>query len=516
MSGKCFFLILVFVFFSEPQFAQSVAKPQRKILKKAEKAFEREDFLNAYNNYTEYLKTDTGNYNAIYKSGLCLFNIDKTDTLALSYFQGSKIFVHAAHFYLGRIYQMQGKSEKALGEFYFYNSGKKPAEISDSLLNDCIKKCEEALLSESQKEFLNVKNLGPGINTSFPEYVPLLFDNKMFFTSRRPGSTGGALDPYGKYYEDVYVSEMINRAWTTPKPLDGKVNTQTHDACVALSPDGRELIFYRTDETLLAGDLYVTTWQNDEWTSPVKLGDEINSEYLETSACFSSNGNEIIFSSNRPGGIGGRDLYRVVRFLNGKYSLPVNLGPSINTEQDEDGPFVDPDNNALYFSSKGHTNMGEYDIFKAEFDAEKNAWKNVMNMGQPVNSANDDIYFFRQKNSSIGYFTSRRAGGFGDADIYEVDFSKSTMIIAYCRLEMPGSESLADLSGVNISLTDLKTGKLVGSYQPNRDYANLILLAVKDHPYQVKIVSDSHQTLTKDVTFNDSNKEVILSLTKQP
>lgn len=485
---------------------------------KADKAFKRADYLKAYSLYQDYLKADSTNYQVVYKSGLCLFNINKTDSLAYRRFFKIRAQVPEAHFYLGRILQMNENTEKALEEFYTYilTKNRNKESFPDSVVKQEIQKCERAIVERRQRDFFVVRNIGNKINTSFPEYVPLIWtlNGNLVFTSRRSDSKGGQIDAYGRYYEDIYISAKKDSTLEAPVPLSDSLNSPGHDACVAFSPDGNELIIYRTDETKLAGDLYMSRYKNNTWTAPVKLGSEVNSEYLETSACFSAYGNEIVFSSNRPGGYGGRDLYRVVKFLNGEYSLPVNLGPEINSQEDEDAPFLDFNNNTLYFSSKGHQTMGEYDIFMAEFDTGKDRWKHPVNMGQPVNSSNDDIYFVKQKDQAKGYFSSRREGGYGDADLYEVDFSGSTAMIAYCRI-LPADSGKLDPGEINVSLYDLKTGKLEGSYKPNPESGNMIILATKDHRYQLKVESGTYQVLTQEVSFNDKNKELILYLNKQ-
>lgn len=518
-NSKYIFLIVLTSFLVSFSFSQNPVKKQKQLLSKADRAFEKEDYLKAYHLYKDYLKTDSSNYHVIYKVGLSLHLINKTDTLAAPFFIASKKYIPEAHFYLGRLYQLQEKTQKALEEYYAYSlliRNQETFMISDSIVRGCIKTCETALIENRQRDFYVVKNLGNHINTIYPEYVPLIWNlnGGLVFTSRRPDSKGGLKDPYGRYYEDIYFSAKHDTNWSDAVPLSDKLNTETHDACVAFSPNGNELIIYRTDETKTAGDLYLSKYENQAWSFPVMLGPEINSEYLEASACFSAYGNEILFSSNKPGGYGGRDLYRVVKFLNGEYSLPVNLGPEINTEEDEDAPFLDFDNNTLYFSSKGHQGMGEYDVFKADFNPETNSWRHVQNMGQPVNSSNDDIYFMKEKGKPEGYFTSRRAGGFGDADIYEVDFSKSTMLIAYCKV-FSGDSSKVENSEVDISLYDAKTGVLEGSYKPSRETGGTIILAAKDRPYRLIIESEGYRTIEHSLIFTNTNKEVVFYLNKQ-
>jgi hypothetical protein len=490
------------------------SRESRRIFRQAEKRFERQDFLKAFHLYGRLIQSDSLNYQAYYKSGLCLFNISNTDTAALAYFIKAKKKVPEAYFYTGRIYHLRNECEKALEEFYYYKTINKGYVISNKGVDTWVKKCELFIKERSLKDNYTVRNLGSPINTPYPEYVPLIWkwNESLVFTSRRKDSKEGQMDPYGKFYEDIYVSAKApDGTWKAAVGLSDSLNTGTHDACVAFSPEGDELIIYRTDEQKTGGDLYTTRFNGSTWSRPIKMGAEINSEYLEASACFSAYGNEIIFSSNRPGGYGGKDLYRVVRFMNGKYSLPKNLGPEINTEEDEDAPFLDRNDNTLYFSSRGHVTIGEYDIFKADYNAETYTWQNVQNFGQPLNSTHDDIYFVKDDNRNAGYFTSRREGGLGDADLYEVNFSESDLVIVYCKLNLPEQDGQA-ISNLQLTLHKAKTGELAGIWNPSQNYKSIILLAVENERYELRVEGQGIQPLVKSITFIQSNKELRLDL----
>jgi hypothetical protein len=308
----------------------------QKDLKKANDAYERADFMTAFGIYSRLLQTDTGNYDIAFKAGVCLFGMNKMDTSAIKYFRKSSSKIPEAHFYLGKIYLLKEQPRKAMEELYQFKSVNTEENIENSEVNLLLRSCETAIKEESRKENYIVKNVGAEINSKYPEYVPLIWNvnGSLIFTSRRSDSKGGLKDPYGRFYEDIYVAQKVKESWQEPVSFSDNVNSQTHDACVAFSPDGNELIIYRTDEKQTGGDLYISKFDGEKWSTPQMLGPEINSEYLEASACFSADGDEIIFSSNRPGGLGGKDLYRVRKFMNGKFSLPYNLGPAINTELD--------------------------------------------------------------------------------------------------------------------------------------------------------------------------------------
>jgi len=517
-SKNIFKTFICFTFlFSQLSKAQEDANLRKKNLKVAEDAFERSDFLKAFNLYKEIIKYDTANYNAIYKTGFCLFAINKTDTSSTKYFYKAKPHVPECHFFIGRIYLLEGNARKALEEFYQFKSLNKEENISNLEVIQWINTCETAIREESKQQSLIVKNLGNLINTSFSEYVPLVWNvnGSLVFTSRRSDSKGGLKDPYGKFYEDIYVATKSGTGWSAPSSISDNINTSTHDACVAFSPAGDELLIYRTDEKQTGGDLYISKYDGTKWSVPEKLGPEINSEYLETSACFSSSGNEIIFSSNRPGGLGGKDLYITRKFMNGKYSLPYNLGANINSVEDEDAPFVDKNDNTLYFSSRGRNSMGEYDIFVSGYNEDLDRWGRAENIGMPINSTNDDIYFTKLDDKNIALFTSRREGGFGDADIYEVNFNESTQATIYCKFNTEKISDKKDLKDLQLSLYDSETGKLEGLFRPNKEYMTIVLVATINKSYKMIVEGAAVEPIISKTIFTGTDKELNIDLNKK-
>jgi hypothetical protein len=508
---------ICFVFIAKLSWSQQDANVRKKNLTAAEIAFEKADFLNAFNLYSNIIKYDTANYNAIFKMGYCLFSINKTDSSSFKYFNRSKSNIPESHFFIGRMLLLEGNAKKALEEFYYFKSVNNEKMILNTDVLQWISTCEVAIKEESRKQSLVVRNLGSRINSNFSEYVPLVWNvnGALVFTSRRADSKGGLKDPYGRFYEDIYIAQKTENGWVNPGPLSENINTTAHDACVAFSPSGTELIIYRTDSKQVGGDLYISKYDGEKWSIPEKLGPEVNSEYLETSACFSSSGNEIIFSSNRPGGFGGKDLYITRKFLNGKFSLPRNLGPDINSPEDEDAPFIDKNDNTLYFSSKGHNSIGEYDIFHSEFNNENESWGKAENIGMPINSTNDDIYFIKLDDKDLALFTSRREGGFGDADIYEVNFSESTQTMVYCTLNTEKIINKTELKDLQLSLYDLGTGKLEGIFKPNKEYMTMVLLATVNKPYKLIVEGNSIEPIINKTIFNAGQKEMTIELHKK-
>jgi outer membrane protein OmpA-like peptidoglycan-associated protein len=243
-------------------------------------------------------------------------------------------------------------------------------------------------------------------------------ESMIFFTSRRPTTTGGNRNPLDMmYFEDAYWSIKRSKIWLPAKNIGKPINTVGHDAVVGIAPDGQTLLLYRDDNS---GDIYWSKQKGDNWTRPNAFPEPINSKYQESSAAFSYNGNRIFFVSNRPGGYGGKDIYYCDRAKNGKWGKAVNLGNTINTFFDEIAVFVQADGKTIYFSSEGHYGMGSFDIFKSVYENGK--WSEPENLGYPINSPDPDVFFSIGASGRNAYFSSNREEGMGDQDIYKITF----------------------------------------------------------------------------------------------
>ncbi len=271
---------------------------------------------------------------------------------------------------------------------------------------------------------ITIINMGPVINDEYNDFSPVISvdENALFFTSRRlrSDSTNANLvdDRDGQYYEDIYVSyRNRNGEWQDPELLSINEPSQ-HSATINVSIDGQELYIYKDNDG--GGDIYQSALVGETWSYPEKLSSDINSSYWETHSAKSADGNTLYFVSDRPGGYGGRDIYRCVKLPNGQWSKALNLSPKVNTQYDDDAPFIHPDGKTLYFASKGHNSMGGFDIFSTQIDSQGD-WSVPENIGYPINTVDDDVFYVTSADSRRAYFSSDREGGYGRKDIYMVE-----------------------------------------------------------------------------------------------
>jgi hypothetical protein len=235
-------------------------------------------------------------------------------------------------------------------------------------------------------------------------------------------------------------------------------------------------------------------------------------EYLETSACYSKDGNLIFFSSNRPGGFGGKDLYYIRKLPNGKWAEPFNLGPAINTPYNEDAPFIHPAENILFFSSEGHTNMGGYDIFKSRFD-ESAVFAEPTNMGSPVNTVDDDIFFVLNTDASMGYLSSERQGGYGSQDIYTVYFPENHIPLNVYNIHV-FDESGAVINDIEIVITNMEKKAVFGTYKSNPRTGKVMVITPPKITYRIAIQASGFDSYITNMSF-DTENELVFTLTRQ-
>jgi WD40-like Beta Propeller Repeat len=512
-----YLLLALISLFSFKALGQSNTREFRKLLWQGNNDFEIGDYLNAKNAYEKAFIIDTASSELNYKLGICNFSIKKFRTVAKANFDKvNREDYPEVNYYLGILNHLNEKFETAVACFNAYQSAKGEKEHSAKEINDLIIKCYTAqLLGSNKNTSIQIENIGPVINTEYPEYVPLIpADEKfMIFTSRRKNEVHSKQNAYGEYYEDIYSTQKNGASWSAPQMLDTFINTATHDACTGLSADGEKLLLYRTSKDLKSGDILESKFISGAWTKPLPLKLNVNSsEYIESSACYSMDNDIVFFSSNRLGGYGGKDLYYVKKLPDGNWGIPRNLGAEINTEYNEDAPFVDALGNTLYFSSEGHTNMGGYDIFKAHFD-EKGYFDAPLNLGSPINTVNDDVFFVLNPDSSVGYMSSERQGGYGGQDIYKIYFNDNKALLKVYNVYAK-DESNTIIKNIEIFLTDPETNLVYGRYKSNSNSGKLIIISRPDRVYKATVQALGFETKVEEQFSLKTSEEINFTLKK--
>ncbi len=424
-----FFLLVSFLSFGQSSYSVS-NKDKAKYLE-AQHKMEEYDFNGAIVLYKELISSNPDDYELYVDIGYCYLNTSERYE-AISYLEKAvnyyrdenkmkKTKSQEATFLLAEAYYLNymfDEAEKTLTELKNYSNKNQKKIIDDKLL-----KCAYAKEQVNNPRGFTVMESSI-LNSTYPDYCPTitLDQSKIYFTSRREGSLGNEKEYDNYFFEDIYSSDYVNGTFSKPINLGIPVNTEGHEATSSVSPDGKELYIYRSTFKD-PGDIYISKYEGNAWSMPVRLDDPINTKKNETHASLSPDGKTMYFTSDRNSGEGGLDIYTVQLSDDGTWKDLKNLGTTINTEFDEEGPFVSPDGSTLYFSSKGHKNIGGYDIFKSTMQ-EDGTWSTPENMGFPLNTVDDDIFYVPTNDPSVAFYSSKQYSGVSSiyvVQVYEFD-----------------------------------------------------------------------------------------------
>jgi len=351
-------------------------------------------------------------------------------------------------------------------------------------------------------------NLGPGVNSPYSDFGPIITPdgNQLYFTSDRPGGKGG---------QDVWFCKRVNGQWEEAENLGAPINTPGNEGPDSFSISENALYFTACDREFGKGgcDIYVSYRLEDKWSIPENLGGPVNTEHNESNASISSDGSFLIFTSDRPGGKGGNDLWMAERgemiqklmpgfSTKGRWKEPENLGPGVNTPEWEGVGFLMPDNATLYFSSRGHGGKGLADIFRSVYKGEE--WSEAQNMGDIINTSRDDIYFTLPGSGDLAYFSSDSSGGLGKEDLYSIPIP---LIIPECKLVVLRGRVADAESGkpikASISVKDPDTGETLARSESAADNGSFHI-AVETSRLTLEVSGEGHETYEETMEIEEN------------
>ncbi len=435
MKSVFYFLVLFVLLIS---FALPVAgsneKPGREEKKKFRKSMrliDKGQFRHAEANLLELWKADSNNLEYNYELALLYFYDLKKSEQAHRFFLKVKDIVGnpddypELHYYLGQTYHFNEEFENAIDEYSQCNEYE--LEIKDEIAGKIDKEiaaCKYAMTLTKRPD-VKIRNLSSRVNTWFAEYVPVpvMNDSMLLFTSIRPpviSTNYGFEGPV--YFEKIYISRRSGKKYGFAEPSGNfvefnglNVKRRKHNAVVGMNYDGNLLLLYRKNK------VWTSEFKDGKWQKPKLIQKSVNFSFYQPHVSMTKDGNTVYFSSWSKNGFGNLDIYKSEKNDNGRWGQAINLGFEINTAYNEDSPEISPDGKTLYFSSQGHKGIGGFDIYKSEFI--NGSWTKPENMGMPINSPGDDIFFRFSKDKRIAYFSSYRKDGLGNMDIYEAEFS---------------------------------------------------------------------------------------------
>lgn len=372
------------------------------------------------------------NYNAEnaalnYKIGLCYLGTDNKyqaiDYLLKAYTIDPEV-ASDMHLVLGEAYQLVLEFDRAIEQYNNYSQGLESDQQAEEagMLAKRIEECEHG--KELVKEPVRVilQNVGPEINSAYDEYNPLFAfdDTTLFFTSRRPFEKAKRNILDNKYNEDIYAAHQREGKYARAFRISDPFNTEANDGIVGINQDGGNIVLYRGNKD--GGEVLNTEYnpKKGRWDKPKSFKSHLTSKDGESSAALSPDGQTLyLVSRNRDLTIGGKDILTARKDEKGRWGKLENLGRGINTPYDEEGIFITPDGRWMYFASQGHNSMGGFDIFRSAA-LEDGSWGKPENLGYPVNTPDDEVFFITDKYQKFGYFSTVRKSGYGEKDIYRV------------------------------------------------------------------------------------------------
>ena len=414
-----------------------------------------------------------------------------------------------AYFYLGEIYYGQEDFPKAV-------------KYLDEFLKDVdkIKKDEDydravALLNYSKFYVEMTGNPVPfspevigGISTPENEYLPIMSpDNQMtlFTREKKLEPDRNSLVKEVRMKERFYFShKQPDGTFAEGEEMPYPFNINDNEGGATLTADNNTLFYtvckYDQTRNYLNCDIWYSENSGGYWSDVTSLGDKVNLPgSWESQPSVSTDGSVLYFVSDRPGGIGGYDIYRTTKGENGAWSTPENLGPVINSRGNEKSPFIHPDGKTLYFSSDGWLGMGGYDIFFSRL-SENDAWSKPKNIGYPINSPDDELGFFVSTDGARGFFASNKYNGKGGWDLYgfelydgarpeKVLFIKGTVKSESTTEPIKARIELKNLENRKVSQIpmDTVTGNYVAVAPFNSDY--IMTVKKEGHVYESKYIS---------------------------
>ena len=475
----------------------------REIFVEAESHFIYREYENAVLLYP--ILDDGENANIFYKIGVCFLHIPGEKEKAISYLEkavrnasyDSKDHLYSetrapldAYFYLGNAYRINNELDKAIATYQKFKQliqSDNPM-VNAEFIDQEIRACEIAKEIETDPRSFIPENLGEEINLVSINLYPAVSGNE------------SVLAYTAKFGEDnvIYYSTKTGNHWNPAVEITKQLAAGRDASTCALSFDGKELYVYREDNQI--GNLFVSDFSDGTWGRLRKLNRNINTKYFESHACISSDGNTLYFSSNRPGGSGELDLYLSQKTVKGDWGPAVNLGNTINSPFNENHPFITENDSLLFYSSEGHYNMGGYDIFVSQRQTD-GSWGKPENIGYPVNTTDDDLFFNPVNNGKAGYLSMTES--YKQLHIYRLEILPRGVTRDF---SIRGTISLKDTvveldEGFTASLLDVEKDLIVNLSYPDRK--GLYSISTKSGRYEVYFEGPGYETHVENIVINE-------------
>ena len=444
-------------------------------------------FEKAADKYLDALKQLPNSANLAFKVGYSFLLSDEKKHAAIQYLEDASKQVSAdfdprsiketnappeTHYFLGKAYQIAGKFSEAIAAFKNYESFIDPSHENWILVEQQIKSCSLAAIEYNEPVPYRISNMGEIINNDKSNFNAVISGDGQTLAYTSLGTMG----------YDIFTSNFKDGAWTKPRKITSQLNENFFNTA-SLSFDGTEL--YLTDVFSPERTIFSSSLQGKKWTKAKKLPKPINQKkYSQTHASISADNQTLYFTSDRPGGFGGLDIYKSTRDSKGKWGKPTNLGSTINTPLNEEFPFETTDGKYLFFSSQGHSSIGGFDVFYTETIN----LSTPQNVGYPINNSDDNFFF--PVDRFTGYMALYNDKSIGQRDIFRYKLLPWVNFTANVKYPQNNSKE------VTVSLRDIIENETIinTSLKPNDPE---ISKKIKPGNYEFQVTGEGFEVFTE-------------------
>jgi len=468
-----------------------------------------EDYREALPLYQELIGIYPENSNFRYRIGQCFLNMPGEKKKAISFLEDAVKNINPEYregsfretgapydalYYLANAYRIDNQLDKAVSTYKLFLEKLNPEVYDTSVVAFQIQSCLNAKDLMASPVYIREDNLGNNVNGSTSEYNAVVSDDEtmIVFSKSLP------------FYDAILYSTKVNGTWTEPRNMNELLKIDRNLYPASLSGEGKVLYLYNSEN--YDGNIFTTTYSDGNWSPITKLNDNINTKFWESHAVVSHDNKKLYFTSNRKGTLGGLDIFVSRRDSTGDWGPAVNLGPVINTIYNEETPFLSRDDRTLFFSSRGHLNMGGHDIFYSSL-LDNGEWSAPLNAGYPLNSTDDDVFFVPLNQGYEGYFSKFSPSGFGRQDIYRLEIFSNNHPRKFM---VKGVAKVADL---NLTTDDRIRVSSVNTRNPDQtseDYAD-----PETGEYELLVTHGNHTVTYETNGIERFRRDIHLPLTSK-
>ncbi len=477
----------------------------------AEYFFMTRQYDKAIKAYSQILRQLPDNANIKYKLGVCYLNTDTEKEKAISYFIDASANISPdynpnsykeeaapleTYFLLGSAYRVTNQLDKASRAYRDYLDNLTAKDVRQKQVAEhYLQSCQNAKQMMDDPLLVTTTNLGNILNDESPNFNAVFSGDgqSIIYTSTK------------RDVNNIMYSTRVNGEWTKPKVVTRQITSKNNFKTSSLSFDGTAL--YLIEDDPFNSEIYVSTLERGRWSSAAKLKKPVNSKLNETHASLSPDGKTLYFTSDRSGGEGDLDIYYSKMDEKGRWGKPVNMGPKINTMFNEETPFVSPDGKWFYFSSEGHEGMGGYDVYRFDLHA---TGSEPVNLGYPVNTTDNDLFFFPDNSKYKGFCSRLTENGFGDRDIYALEIHPTVHLNG--KIIPDNQPAYIDTSLFFISIMDLNSYNTVAQLRPENDLGDFSC-QITPGKYLLSVTAPDYEIFTREINIDEEPtvKEMIVN-----